>query len=151
MRAAKWLHEGAPGALSCPFCSAAVSSWGGHLLAVCPKLAQGVLIAFRAVATVLDARGCDLEWVNATSFWMIPEGGLPRRASPVRDHEVPEQGARHQAYMLWSGLWVDRDPEAASLGVHRQVMLGYAAALEEAMKEGKWPLFRDEALAVPGI
>ena len=40
--------------------------------------------------------------------------------------------------------------EATSPGVHRRVMLGYAAALEEAMKEGKWPLFRDEALAVPG-
>ena len=61
-----------------------------------------------------------------------------------------EQGSCHQAYMLWSGQWVDRGSEATSPGVHRRVMLGYAAALQEAMKEGKWPLFRDEALAVPG-
>ena len=30
------------------------------------------------------------------------------------------------------------------------MMLRYAAALEEAMKEGNWPLFRSRPLEVPG-
>ena len=91
-----------------------------------------------------------MEWVKAESFRAIPEGGQPRCVSLVHDHDVPEQWGHHQAYMLWSGLWVYRGSEATSPGVHRRVMLSYAAALEEAMKEGKWPLFHAKALAVPG-
>ena len=52
--------------------------------------------------------------------------------------------------MLWSGLWVDKISGEDSPGVHRVAMLRYAAALEEAMKEGNWPLFRSGPLEVPG-
>ena len=63
---------------------------------------------------------------------------------------MPERSKHHQAFMLWSGLWVDGGSEGESLRVHHRVMLGYAAALEEAMKEGKWPLFCAEPLSVLG-
>ena len=53
--------------------------------------------------------------------------------------------------MLWSGLWVDRTPGEESAGTHRWVMLRYASALEEAMEEGSWPLFRSGQLEVPGL
>ena len=52
--------------------------------------------------------------------------------------------------MLWSGLWVDRTPGEESSGTHRWVMLRSASALEEAMKEGNWPLFRSGQQDVPG-
>ena len=57
VRAAKWLHAGNTDSVTCPFCSSVVSGWGVHLLSVCPKLAQGVLLAFRAVALSLEAQG----------------------------------------------------------------------------------------------
>ena len=57
----------------------------------------------------------------------------------------------HQACMLWSGLWVDRTSGEESLGAHGWVMLRYASALEEAMKEGNVPLFRSGPLEVPGL
>ena len=58
--AAKWLHKGDSDSLSCPFCLSAVSGWGVHLLSVCPKLAQGVLLAFWGVAFALADRGWSL-------------------------------------------------------------------------------------------
>ena len=76
--AATWLHEGGPGTLTCPSCSSAVSGWGVHLPSTCPKLAQGVLPAFRAVATALGAQGWSLEWVNTACFRAVPQGGQPR-------------------------------------------------------------------------
>ena len=45
---------------------------------------------------------------------------------------------------------VDKISGEESPGVHRGVMLRYAAALEEAMKEGNWPLLRSGQLEVPG-
>ena len=66
--AARWLHEGDSDSLTCPFCLSAVSGWGVHLLSVCPKLAQGVLLAFRAVALALADWGWSLKWVNTAIF-----------------------------------------------------------------------------------
>ena len=76
--------------------------------------------------------------------------GQPRLEKLVRDHELQYQAGCHQAFMLWSGLWVDKISGEESPGVHCGVMLRYAAVLEEAMKEGKWPLFRSGPLEVPG-
>ena len=61
VRAARWLHERDSDSLTCPFCSSAVSGWRVHLLSVCPKLVQGVLLAFRAVACALEAQGWSLQ------------------------------------------------------------------------------------------
>lgn len=47
------MHEGTPGSLSFLFCAAEVSGWGSHLLTAYLWLAQGVLMAFRAVASHL--------------------------------------------------------------------------------------------------
>ena len=71
----------------------------------------------------------------------MPEKGQPRSVRLVHDHELQYHAGHHQACMLWSGLWVDRTPGVESSGAHRWVMLRYASALEEAMKEGNWPLF----------
>ena len=150
LRAARWLHEGDSDFMTCLFCSSAVSGWGVHLLSVCPKLAQGVLLAFRAVAFALEAQGWSLQWVNATSFLAVPKRGQPRSVKLIRDHELQYQAGQHQSFMLWSGLWVDKISGEESPRVHRGVMLRYAAALEEAMKEGNWPLFRSGPLEVPG-
>ena len=80
----------------------------------------------------------------------MPERGQPRLVKLIRDDELQYQAGRHQAFMLWSGLWVDKICGEESPGVHCGVMLRYAAALEEATKEGNWPLFRSGPLEVPG-
>ena len=69
----------------------------------------------------------------------------------VRDHGLRLHTGRHQAFMLWSGLWVDTTPGEESSGTHRWVMQSYAHALEEALKEGNWPLFRAGQQEVPGV
>ena len=88
VRAAKWLHKGDPDSLICPLCSSPVGGWGEHLLSSCPKLAQGVLLAFRALAFALADRRWSLRWVNAACFLAVPEKGQPRSVKLVRDHEL---------------------------------------------------------------
>ena len=144
------MHEGAPAALSCPFCGAKVSGWGSHMLAACPKLAQGMLMAFRSVAGLLVEEGWSLEWTGTASFWAVPAGGELKTVALIRDNDLPERDSHHLAYVLWSGLWVNRDQEAGQQSVHRQVLQRYAAALEDAMKEDQWPLFQESELVVRG-
>lgn len=89
-------------------------------------------------------------WRGATVFRAVQGLGAPRVVSLLRDQDLPVTGSDDQAYVLWSGLWVDRNPDSGGRGLHRSVMRVYADALEGAMKEGAWPLFHERELEVCG-